>query len=1035
MPKMLPTDLCEQTPAITISDNRGLAIRALAYNRIHSRDVPDQLITRNRYNALGQLVASRDPRLEIDNFRYHHTLSGAALHTDGVDNGTSVQLADIEGRPLLSMDAKQTRHWVAYEPALGRPLEHQQQTQGGLKTITDRFFYGENSELDKARNLNGQCTRHYDTAGLHQVISLSITATPLQQQFRLLTDTLGPVDWFGEEPSWASRLSHEAYVTRCTTDALGQLLTQTDAKGHTQRMAYNRAGQLVSSWLTLNGGREQEIVRSLTYSAAGQKLREEGGNGVVTEYRYETETQRLIGIKTTRPAQSERPTLLQDLRYDYDPVGNILAIHNDAEATRFYRNQKIVPETTYRYDALYQLIEATGRESDSNSAQSASLPALSSLTDGNQYVNYTRSYTYDHAGNLLKIQHTGASQYSTHITLSDSSNHGIQQQDGLTAADIRSQFDAAGNQQQLQPGQPLQWDARHQLQQVTTVKRGAENSAHDDYERYLYGSDGMRVVKQSIQHTNNTIQTAKVTYLPGLELRTRHQDAELTEDFQVITLGAAGRAQVRVLSWQQGKPEGIDNNQLRYSFDNQIGSSLLELDTHGDIISQEEYYPFGGTAVWASRNTLEAKYKTIRYSGKERDATGLYYYGFRYYMPWLGRWLSSDPAGTVDGLNLYRMVRNNPVGLMDEDGLASKRRSQNVFWFATSAFRSRGEGLSDSMDRGFKITRGVLTGIALMGIFISICVAAHVAAGVVIGVAAVGFAIGALLGFKVGFFLKKIGKVLAKFLQGRSTGLQMAACAGIAVLTAQAQGSNARGTAVAAVVGMATGGIGAALDNAERGVGGAMGAGTAVGVIDTISGHTASLSLHAAGATGGAIGGMMSGTQLSLRVGRNAGYGAILGSWIGFGIDVCMNPAGHLLRTGGAIVAGYIAKQAAKCFTAYFIPGKAGKIAGAISGHLAYKHTSKIVRESVRLAVQRPFFEPIGAMIGSTLGGIGSSIIQTQGNSTWLGSAATLAANIMNSVGSAIMENYRGTIMRNTGIANALDFGVSSFKGLHSIFA
>ncbi|EEQ10060.1 Insecticidal toxin complex protein [Yersinia mollaretii ATCC 43969] len=667
---MLPTDLCEQTPAIAISDNRGLAIRALAYNRIHSRDVPDQLITRNRYNALGQLVASRDPRLEIDNFRYHHTLSGAALHTDGVDNGTSVQLADIEGRPLLSMDAKQTRHWVAYEPALGRPLEHQQQTQGGLKTITDRFFYGENSKLDKASNLNGQCIRHYDTAGLHQVISLSITATPLQQQFRLLTDTLGPVDWFGEEQSWASRLSGESFVTRSTTDALGQLITQTDAKGHTQRMAYNRAGQLFSSWLTLNGGREQEIVRSLTYSAAGQKLREEGGNGVVTEYRYEAETQRLIGIKTTRPAQSERPTLLQDLRYDYDPVGNILAIHNDAEATRFYRNQKIVPETTYRYDALYQLIEATGRESDSNSAQSANLPALSLLTDSNQYVNYTRRYTYDRAGNLLKIQHVGASQYSTHITLSDSSNHGIQQQDGLTAADIRSQFDAAGNQQQLQPGQPLQWDARHQLQQVTTVKRGAENSASDDYESYLYGSDGMRVVKQSIQHTNNTVQTAKVTYLPGLELRTRHQGAELTEDFQVITLGAAGRAQVRVLLWQQGKPEGIDNNQLRYSFDNQIGSSLLELDTHGDIISQEEYYPFGGTAVFAARHTLEAKYKTIRYSGKERDATGLYYYGFRYYMPWLGRWLSADPAGTVDGLNLYRMVRNNPVGLMDEDGLS-----------------------------------------------------------------------------------------------------------------------------------------------------------------------------------------------------------------------------------------------------------------------------------------------------------------------------------------------------------------------------
>ncbi|MFJ2714382.1 RHS repeat-associated core domain-containing protein, partial [Pseudomonas sp. NPDC087346] len=60
-----------------------------------------------------------------------------------------------------------------------------------------------------------------------------------------------------------------------------------------------------------------------------------------------------------------------------------------------------------------------------------------------------------------------------------------------------------------------------------------------------------------------------------------------------------------------------------------------------------------------------------RYSGKERDATGLYYYGFRYYAPWLGRWINPDPAGTIDGLNLYRMVRNNPIALFDTDGLAS----------------------------------------------------------------------------------------------------------------------------------------------------------------------------------------------------------------------------------------------------------------------------------------------------------------------------------------------------------------------------
>ncbi|BFI72123.1 RHS repeat-associated core domain-containing protein [Yersinia pseudotuberculosis] len=669
MPNTSPTDLCTNTPSITIHDNRGGAIIALAYNRTDTHQTPEQLINCNRYNASGQLIASRDPRLEVDNFRYQYSLSGVPLRTDSVDSGSTLQLADSAGRTVLTRDAHHTRRWVEYETgehSLGRPLSYREQAKGGLKTVTDRFFYGENSEQDKGCNLNGQCVRHYDSAGLQALISQSIIDVPLQQQRRLLTETKGPVDWFGEKENWGARLSESPFVSHCTTNALGQLITQTDAKGHIQRMAYNRAGQLIGSWLTVKNGVEQPIVYSLTYSAAGQKLREESGNGVITEYRYEPQTQRLIGIKTTRPAKKDRPTRLQDLRYDYDPVGNILAIHNDAEATRFYRNQKIVPETTYRYDALYQLIEATGREADTNGIQNSQLPALALLNDSNQLVNYTRHYHYDRAGNLLKIQHTGASQYSTYITVSDSSNHGIQQQDGITAHDVRSQFDAAGNQRQLQPGQLLHWNSRNQLQQVEPVPR---NDGISDSESYLYDGSGSRVVKISLHKTHNAIQTRSVIYLAGLELRSQYNGNNLTEDFQVMTVGAAGRAQVRVLHWERGQPVDIVNDQLRYSFDNHIGSALIELDSDGDIISQEEYYPFGGTAVLASRNTVEAKYKTVRYSGKERDTTGLYYYGYRYYQPWLGRWLSADPAGTIDGLNLYRMVRNNPVGLNDSNGL------------------------------------------------------------------------------------------------------------------------------------------------------------------------------------------------------------------------------------------------------------------------------------------------------------------------------------------------------------------------------
>ncbi|MGV3346206.1 RHS repeat-associated core domain-containing protein, partial [Enterobacteriaceae bacterium LUAb1] len=140
-----------------------------------------------------------------------------------------------------------------------------------------------------------------------------------------------------------------------------------------------------------------------------------------------------------------------------------------------------------------------------------------------------------------------------------------------------------------------------------------------------------------------------------------------------------------VLHWESGRPTEISGDQVRYSYDNLTSSSGMAVDGDGNIISMEEYYPYGGTAVLTARSAVEADYKTVRYSGKERDATGLYYYGYRYYQPWASRWLSSDPAGTVDGLNLFRMVRNNPVSMKDNDGrvaewldLAYPRKSYEV---------------------------------------------------------------------------------------------------------------------------------------------------------------------------------------------------------------------------------------------------------------------------------------------------------------------------------------------------------------------
>ncbi|WP_317853288.1 RHS repeat-associated core domain-containing protein, partial [Pseudomonas sp. BF-R-19] len=266
-------------------------------------------------------------------------------------------------------------------------------------------------------------------------------------------------------------------------------------------------------------------------------------------------------------------------------------------------------------------------------------------------------FEYDRGGNLISRQRSGAPGFSM-FTSARSNRSLAQRDDGSLPGEpeIALGFDAGGNQQELQRGQAMLWDSRNQLSRVTLVNRDTEP---DDYECYRYDRPGHRLRKTGFAHSSGRTLRSEVRYLPGLEI---HRQAD-GEEHHVISV-EAGRSNVRALHW----PEGAHSDQLRYSLSDHLGSSTLELDDEAGVLTEEHYYPFGGTACWAGKSALVAQYKTIRYSGKERDATGLYYYGYRYYAPWLQRWIIPDPAWDVDGVNLFKMVRNNPVILQDVDG-------------------------------------------------------------------------------------------------------------------------------------------------------------------------------------------------------------------------------------------------------------------------------------------------------------------------------------------------------------------------------
>ncbi|MFZ5937765.1 RHS repeat-associated core domain-containing protein [Pseudomonas sp. HS6-2] len=672
------------TPTAQVLDNRNLPIRKLQYHR--HPDTPSETnerITYQQYEARGLLTQSMDPRLAalqaqdgsvLANFQHQPSLLGDTLRTDSVDAGSTVALNDIAGQSLLAVGATGVTYaWDYEDDSLpGRPLAIREQSPGEATRIVERRIWAGSTSVERSANLAGQCVRHYDTAGMIQIDSVALTGNPLSVTRQFLADS-ATVDWHGEhELAWSDLLASDPAITRNTLDALGGWLTSTDAQGNQQRFMHDLAGRLKGSWLTLKDGQEQVIVKSLTSSAAGQKLREAHGNGVLTHFAYDSRTQRLRVMTTERPfGHGAGAKVLQDLHYDYDPVGNVLSIGNAAEVPRFWRQQKVEPLNTYTYDSLYQLVSTAGREV-TTLAKPGTLPLSITLSwprDDSVYTNYTRSYTYDTAGNLTQIRHSSPAinnNYTTAITISNRSNRGVLStltQDPFTVDEL---FDAGGHQCQLQPRQTLNWTARGELLSVTPVERDGQSG---DIEHYRYDSGSQRLLKVRKQMTLNGTQVQRVLYLPGVELRTSNCAGVESENLHIITIGNTARAPVRLLHWVCGLPDGISNDSLRYSYANLTGSSGLEVDGAGNIISLEEYYPYGGTAVWAARSQVEAPYKTVRYSGKERDATGLYYYGFRYYQPWVGRWLSPDPAGAVDGLNLFSMIANNPVTFFDTDGL------------------------------------------------------------------------------------------------------------------------------------------------------------------------------------------------------------------------------------------------------------------------------------------------------------------------------------------------------------------------------
>jgi len=231
------------------------------------------------------------------------------------------------------------------------------------------------------------------------------------------------------------------------------------------------------------------------------------------------------------------------------------------------------------------------------------------------------------------------------------------------------------NMANVSPGQHLQWDHRDMIKSLDLVGGGTAF--------YQYDSGKQRTRKR-IESQNGLGGYWERIYLGGYERYRRYNGngSTLVEEIESHHL-FEGEQRVLlvddVITSSKGtphtRPDGLTvkpQTLFRYQYSNHLGSACLELDHVADIISYEEYHPYGTSAYRVMKSGIEAPAKRYRYTGMERDEeSGLNYHSARYYSPWLGRWILADPIPLSDGPNSYQYATQNPIVFVDVEGRAT----------------------------------------------------------------------------------------------------------------------------------------------------------------------------------------------------------------------------------------------------------------------------------------------------------------------------------------------------------------------------
>ena len=679
------------TPTSILIDPLGRTIEAVERNRDSPAKPGDplppieELRIRSTFDIRGNVLTITDA-LRREAFHGHvYDYANRRLRMVSIDAGLRTTVLDAIGGVIEQRDSKGALILHGYDN-LNRPLRLWARDGKDQKlTLRERLEYGDAGSPDQSAterasnrlaNGLGKPIRHFDEAGRLTFDSYDFKGNLLEKTRSVVSDTAIMGVFTPPPPGWkieafrvnwdnpaTTPLDAQTHISTISYDAFNLVKLMTypeDVENQRRKLIqhYNRAGALER--VVLDG---DTFVERIVYNAKGQRVLIAYGNGIMTRYAYDAKTFRLMHLRTegfSKPVDlTYRHTGLpfQEYGYEYDLVGNILGIHDRTPGGGIKDSDVGLDalDREFTYDAMNRLSSATGRECDRPPDNPwDDTPRCADLT---KTRSYTEQYLYDVTGNIEHLRHVanGGGSFTRSFDHVGDNNRLSKLNIGITA--FAYQYDGNGNMTGETTSRHFEWDRADRMRVYRTQTDASEPTVHA---HYLYDGGGQRV-KKFVRKQGGKIEVT--VYIDGIfEHQRIIRGAAVEENNTLHVMDNQRRiAMVRV---GNAFPADIAPA-VKYHLSDHLGSSKAVIDSAGDLINGEEYTPYGENSFGSFAH------KRYRFTGKERDEeSGLNYHGARYYASWVGRWTSCDPAGTVDGLNLFMYVTNNPILLRDATGMS-----------------------------------------------------------------------------------------------------------------------------------------------------------------------------------------------------------------------------------------------------------------------------------------------------------------------------------------------------------------------------